>query len=86
MEATYSPHQQNENFNQREFVNNNNNNNRQKRAVRKEGQKEQVHCISIRFKRKFFLVLSLGGGVGVDSIQFFKELFSQPNLDIFRGG
>ena len=30
------------------------------------------------------LSIDVGGGV-VDSIQIFKELFSQPKLDIFRG-
>ena len=29
--------------------------------------------------------LSFDGGGGVVSIQLFKELFSQPKLDIFRG-
>ena len=27
----------------------------------------------------------VGGGGGVDFTQLFKELFSQPKLDIFRG-
>ena len=31
------------------------------------------------------LTLDLMGGGGVDSIQLFKEIFSQTKLDIFRG-
>ena len=32
-----------------------------------------------------YLTLVLMGGRGVDSIHLFKELFSQPKLDIFMG-
>ena len=36
-------------------------------------------------RQRFFFNLCIDGGGGGDSIQHFKELFSQPKLDIFRG-
>ena len=33
----------------------------------------------------FFTLVLMKAGGGVDSVQLFKDSFSQPKLDIFRG-